>query len=50
MKNIEDPDVDKASVLGVVDLRAFDDDGVGRKVHAPGERGSADENLKYLFK
>ncbi len=45
LQHVKDADVHEAAVLGVVDLGALDDDGVGGEVDAPGEGGGADEDL-----
>ena len=49
LQDIQDAQVHECAPLGVVDLGALDDDGVGRQVHTPGQSGSANQDLKILF-
>ena len=45
LEDIQNSDVDEATVFGVIDLGALDDDGMGGQVDAPCEGGGADEDL-----
>ena len=48
--NIENTQVDKGALLGVVDLRPLDDDGVGWEVNPPGKGSRADKHLSQRAK
>ncbi len=45
LQHVQDAYIDHASPFGVVQLRAFDNDRVGREVDAPSQRGRAAEHL-----
>ena len=45
LEDVEDAQVDKGALAGVVHLRALDDDGVGGQVDAPREGGRAAQDL-----
>ena len=45
LEDIQNSDVDEATVFGVIDLGALDDDRVSRKVDTPSQSGSAHEHL-----
>ena len=46
LEDVEYADVDEGAALGVVDLGALDDDGVGRQVHTPRQGGCAAQDLR----
>ena len=49
LQHVGDGKVHVGALASVVELRAFDDDEVGGKVHAPSQRGRADQHLHLLL-
>ena len=45
--DVEHADLHEPTLLGVVELRALDDDGPSREVNSPGERGRAAQDPDY---
>jgi hypothetical protein len=50
LKDVQNANVDEATLLGVIDLSALDDDSVSRKVDTPSQGGSAHEHLEQTDK